>query len=353
MKISLKNGFVLRLAVCFSGLAILVVSVYIGDVLSRFNPKISIIVPVYNTEKYLDECLNSIENQTLKRIEIICVNDGSKDGSLDILRKHAKKDRRIRVINQKNSGVSIARNNGIKAAGGKYAAFVDSDDIVPPYAYEKAFICAEKYNVQAVCLGNICYLDGDKIDLNSFKYNDSEVKEINCEKYQNPYYFLNIEMTSVWNKIWRKSFLTDNDVYFKEGIARGEDGLFNCIAFASLRRTVHDNNVFYCYRQNRPESALITSNAKKILESVIPISKELVNNRWRFEFEDRDEWLTNMILDLTFTRITEDLSNDEDKARFSRETLAVIDDYFEKCNVTASEKNIKRINSLRKVAKRL
>ena len=91
MKINLKNDLVSRLAVCFSGLAILIASVYIGDVLSRFNPKISIIMPVYNTEKYLDECLNSIENQTLKRIEIICVNNGSKDGSLDILRKHAKK----------------------------------------------------------------------------------------------------------------------------------------------------------------------------------------------------------------------------------------------------------------------
>lgn len=84
------------------------VAVYVGDFLVGFNPKISIIILVYNTEKYLNKCLNSIENQTLKRIEIICVNDGSKDDSLNILRKHGKKCRRIHVISQKNSGMSIA-----------------------------------------------------------------------------------------------------------------------------------------------------------------------------------------------------------------------------------------------------
>lgn len=94
---------------------------------------------VYNTQEYLNECLTSICNQKLKDVEIICVNDGSTDNSLKILQKHAQKDKRVKIINQKNAGVSVARNRGIEVARGKYIAFVDSDDIVIPYIYEKAY----------------------------------------------------------------------------------------------------------------------------------------------------------------------------------------------------------------------
>ena len=104
---------------------------------SEITPKLSIIMPVYNVEDYLDEALNSAESQTLKDIEIICVNDGSTDNSLAILEKHAKKDKRIKVINQENQGVSKARNAGMKAATGKYIYFFDSDDVLAPYIMEK------------------------------------------------------------------------------------------------------------------------------------------------------------------------------------------------------------------------
>ena len=90
--------------------------------------KVSVIIPVYNTGPYLEECLNSARNQTLKNIEIICVNDGSTDHSLDILQNCAKQDNRVIVINQKNQGVSHARNVGIQHAKGKYIYFLDSDD---------------------------------------------------------------------------------------------------------------------------------------------------------------------------------------------------------------------------------
>ena len=92
------------------------------------QPKVSIIVPIYNVEEYLVKCLDSLVNQTLKEIEIICINDGSTDNSLEILKAYAQKDDRITVINKKNSGVSDARNTGLEMANGEYVMFVDSDD---------------------------------------------------------------------------------------------------------------------------------------------------------------------------------------------------------------------------------
>ena len=92
--------------------------------------KISIIVPVYNVEKYLSECLDSIINQSYKNIEIILINDGSTDSSLEICQKYQKNDKRIKLISQANKGLSISRNNGMKIATGKYIMFVDSDDII-------------------------------------------------------------------------------------------------------------------------------------------------------------------------------------------------------------------------------
>jgi glycosyltransferase involved in cell wall biosynthesis len=94
------------------------------------NPKISIIVPLYNTERYLQRCFDSLVNQTLKEIEIILVNDGSTDNSSKICDEYAKRDRRIKVIHKENGGVSSARNTGMELASGEFLAFVDSDDYV-------------------------------------------------------------------------------------------------------------------------------------------------------------------------------------------------------------------------------
>ena len=118
------------------------------------SPKVSIIVPVYNVEKYLEKCLDSLVNQSLHDIEIICVNDGSKDDSLDILEKYAKKDSRIKIINKQNQGLSAARNDGLKVAAGEYVGYVDSDDWVDLNFYEKLYESAKKYNAE-IASGNI------------------------------------------------------------------------------------------------------------------------------------------------------------------------------------------------------
>ena len=101
--------------------------------------KVSIIVPVYNVEKYLERCLDSLINQTLTNIEIVCINDGSTDNSGKILDDYAAKDNRIKVIHQNNAGQAVARNNGLKIANGNYINFVDSDDWVDLDFIEKLY----------------------------------------------------------------------------------------------------------------------------------------------------------------------------------------------------------------------
>lgn len=135
---SLKN----QLKMMYIFLVIIFLLTLIGGLIfitESKKPKISVIVPVYNTEKYLDECLNSVENQTLKDIEIICVNDGSTDKSLEILNNHAGKDSRIKVISQENGGVSSARNAGIESSSGSYILFIDSDDFIETYLCKNVY----------------------------------------------------------------------------------------------------------------------------------------------------------------------------------------------------------------------
>lgn len=126
--------------------------------LADHRPKVSIIIPVYNTEKYLVRCLDSVVGQTERDLEIICINDGSTDGSAAILEMYAEKDSRVRVITQENGGLSAARNSGLDVATGKYVMFVDSDDWIPADAAAKMFHVAEESGLPVV-VSNGCAKD--------------------------------------------------------------------------------------------------------------------------------------------------------------------------------------------------
>lgn len=119
----------------------------------KMDSLISVIIPVYNTEKYIGRCLDSVIGNTYKNLEIICVNDGSNDGSLSVLKEYEEKDKRIKIISQKNSGVSAARNAGLDAANGSYIAFIDSDDWVGPSCFSLMLEAALKENADIVKCG--------------------------------------------------------------------------------------------------------------------------------------------------------------------------------------------------------
>ena len=132
-------------------------------------PKFSVILPVYNVEKYLRECLESLVNQTLKDIEFICVNDGSTDSSLDILNEYAKKDSRFVIINQHNQGQGVARNNALAVAKGEYVAFVDPDDWVETNMFEELYLKFKETNVDVIQFNfKVCFEKSGEIKYKNY-----------------------------------------------------------------------------------------------------------------------------------------------------------------------------------------
>ncbi len=208
--------------------------------------KVSIIVPVYNVEKYLRECLDSLVGQTLKDIEIIVVNDGSSDNSLQILEEYAAGDVRIKVINQENAGVSVARNRGINCAVGEFVGFVDSDDWVDLDFCEKLYLAAK---------GDAADIAGGKIILcaENGKFKKRRVKARNRAlktlKEKWCYLLDNGEHCYVCNKIYRRELLVDKKIFFAEG-KKYEDILWSLQAIKLLGAAVAIADVSYYYRYN-------------------------------------------------------------------------------------------------------
>lgn len=183
------------------------------------NPLISIIVPVYNAESTIRKCLDSICNQTYKNIEIICVNDGSKDSSGEILMEYAHKDSRVRVINQRNRGVSYSRNYGIDIARGEWITGVDSDDYLDSDTYEYCLPKLRENIAQVVCFGTRRFIDGKEVNFPYGKYPDIGLKAMTFD-------LLRKTNVCFWNKLFRKDLLKNTKARFPEGI-RFEDEAFH------------------------------------------------------------------------------------------------------------------------------
>ena len=204
-------------------------------------PKISVIIPVYNVEKYLEKCLESIVNQTLHDIEIICINDGSKDNSGAILCKFASKDRRIKIVDRENGGLACARNTGLALARGEFIGFVDSDDWIDLDFYEKLYNAAAQNTAEIAAAGII--RKNDKTHKIRLKFEKQGVltafeDKINCIDA--------INSPSVWNKIYKRAFLDKIGLKF-QNVKHYEDGHFtiNALYYSDKFVTVPDANYYY------------------------------------------------------------------------------------------------------------
>lgn len=229
--------------------------------------KVSIIIPIYNVEENLSECLDSVINQTLKDIEIICINDGSTDNSLAILNSYAQKDNRIVVINKKNEGVSKARNYGLNTAQGEYVMFLDADDYYTLDACEKAYNAVIQNNTDIGVFG-FARLNNNKIETS---WHSKEITKICKGNYKTDLYSFQ-EM--IWHKIYRKSFLDKYNIRFLTDLKTGEDSVFAYTTFFNNASFTFIDGDFYIYRLGRNNSATVQNldGVKTNLKSLIAIS---------------------------------------------------------------------------------
>ena len=232
--------------------------------------EISVIVPVYNVEKYLKQCLDSIVNQTFKDIEIICVNDGSTDSSRTILEEYAKKDSRIKIIDKENGGLSSARNAGIKKAKGNFISFIDSDDWVDITMFEKLYKNITELNTDiSICAVNL--YDEEKQEINSKdKYFNlgffDKTFDNRAFSYLDTKPFIMDVCVMAWNKLYRKSLLDKTGTIFPEGLI-WEDGPFFFSIFFKTQRVSLVRDLLYYYRINR-QGSIIQNGGIKFLDII-------------------------------------------------------------------------------------
>ncbi len=221
--------------------------------------KVSVIIPVFNTEKYISKCLSSLVNQTLDDIEIICVNDGSTDNSLEIIEKIANNDARIKIINQEHKKQGAARNAGLRIAEGEYIGFVDSDDWIDLNYYEMLYNTAKKYDADIALATNVRIGNGKtkkRLEITEEKTAETLQEKIDIgNQVKNP---------CPTNKIYRHSMLKDNNIIWPEGVFC-EDKLFTIQAIYYANKIVTVPDVNYYYFRN-PNSTVHTKSEKHTLD---------------------------------------------------------------------------------------
>lgn len=249
-------------------------------------PEISVIVPVYNTEKYLRRCIDSILAQTFTDFELILVDDGSTDNSGKICDEYAQADKRVRVFHNENGGVSSARNFGLDVAQGKYIMFSDSDDYVEPN-------WCELLHDKIVCNQN-CFIVANFYDVNSQNNRSPHIYKFDLEQLD--YYNINkIGLCgSLWNKIYKKDTIAKNKISFKKDAYMGEDVGFNVEYFKQCEKIIYIHQPLYNY-VNRSNSAVHQYRTNYFEELLYPfyVRKDLIDKKYLGEY--CDSWLYTFI----------------------------------------------------------
>ncbi|MCD7884747.1 MAG: glycosyltransferase [Lachnospiraceae bacterium] len=261
-------------------------------------PKISVIIPIYNAEKFLSRCLNSIIGQTWSNLEIILINDGSTDLSLSICREFEMMDDRIIVVSKENGGVSSSRNVGIERATGEYISFVDSDDYLDPNTYE-------------LCMGAVNDNNPDIIKFGFFNESSTRVLEFPMEieggvEHCNYSTVLYPKLCSysgfnvVWNGVFRREIILG--LYFDATIVSAEDFLFDVMAIVQSRNIYFISNPLYHYVQHDGQTIKKSSPADTI-QKIVNIDyaysfaeKVLSNDSYNDFFNSSIKWVNSIML---------------------------------------------------------
>jgi glycosyltransferase involved in cell wall biosynthesis len=237
-------------------------------------PLISIIVAAYNIEPYISSCIDSLINQTYQNIEMIIVNDGSTDGTGEIIDFYAKKDRRVETIHKKNTGVSDTRNKGIEAAAGEYIAFVDGDDIVDKHMYEFLYHNLVKYDADISHCGYRIVRDNYEDIL---IHGTGEVRTQNRNQGIIDLLEGDLVEPSIWNKLYKRNIL--EQVKFDSNIAMLEDLLFNINVFDNSHKSIFIDKPMYSYTQRIGSACHTKINSKTINDPITVF--ELICNKYQ------------------------------------------------------------------------
>lgn len=224
------------------------------------KPILSIIVPIYNVEKYLEKCLDSLIKQNIKNYEIICVNDGSRDNSLSILKKISKENFNIKIINQKNAGLSSSRNVGIRESEGKYIMFVDSDDFITENILKEIIESLEEKDIEGLYYNYTNYFD--EVDNYSENSNYGVGNQIVDGYYLWDKLKKNMNYMS-WLWILKKDFIVKNNLFFKENIIHEDLEYFVKLIVKIKKIKILDKNIYF-YRRRKGSITTTVQIEKKI-----------------------------------------------------------------------------------------
>ena len=246
---------------------------------NNYEPKISVIIPIYNAEKYIRIAIQSILKQNFLDFEIICIDDGSIDNSLNICKEEARYDDRIIVLEQKNQGVSSARNKAIKTAKGKYIIFLDSDDYYADNSLNTMYNDIEEADVDAVIYNHFYDYDGKIIArtprLKTGVYNFNDISKFILDDGT----MTGILFGSACGIIYRAKTLKDNKIYFNEQLSFNEDGIFNIEFLKQAPKFIYcGEKHIYAYRQYKTFNDL---NIKKLQEK-IKITNDYIKDKFNF-----------------------------------------------------------------------
>lgn len=271
-------------------------------------PKVSIVVPVYNVEQYLCQCLDSIVAQTMKDIEIICVDDGSTDLSGEIIDRYAELDDRIKVFHKNNAGYGAAMNAGIKLATGDYIGIVESDDKIEPKMYESLYEAAQNNNLDFVKSDAYYWFDKLKYQKHVHDENlDALYNRVLGEDERNLFFdfFMNI-----WTGIYKKEFLFQNSILFNEspGASYQDNGFWMQTCFYA-KRAMWLNEAFYYYRQDNPEASVKSTAKMMAMTKEYEYLEELIKAR-------QQEYLLPYVYAMRLVRLKGTFYRIDDKCKY-------------------------------------
>ncbi|MBY0487609.1 MAG: glycosyltransferase [Flavobacteriaceae bacterium] len=246
------------------------------------NVKVSVIIPMYNAAAHLEQCVASLLAQTLVHCDYIFVNDGSKDESQSIIEHYQKIDPRILLINQENQGVSVARNTGLKYAKGDYIGFVDADDFIANDYFEQLYQTAVALDLDVVSC-NYYFTNSGRRYASKAPFAEGVVFEKEfIEENIVAQLIGDDNLNSIWNKLYKSSLIVGNAISFPQGVALGEDGLFNLDCFSKAHRVFFTSYVGYHYQevQGSATRALQTKNYFKRIEEDYQQDYTLFGNKY-------------------------------------------------------------------------